>query len=196
MTPRRARSPNEARARRAETNDPNVVMDAAAAFLSVRPRSVAEVRRRLRHLGYRHELVEQAVERLVEFGYLDDEAFARGWVESRDRARPRGEAALRRELSLKGVDRATVDALLEERSGQRTGDPASAGAGGADRAAAERLLARRRATLEREQDPVKRRQKEYALLARKGFDPKTCMDVSRAFVTAEGERLTVREARA
>ena len=33
---------------------------------------------------------------------LDDEAFARAWVESRDRARPRGERALRAELRQKG----------------------------------------------------------------------------------------------
>ena len=38
-------------------------------------------------------------------GYLDDAAFARTWVESRDRARPRGESALRRELTLKGMAR-------------------------------------------------------------------------------------------
>ena len=41
----------------------------------------------------------QVVDRLVELGYLDDAAFARAWVESRDRARPRGAVALRRELS-------------------------------------------------------------------------------------------------
>ena len=40
---------------------------------------------------------------------LDDEAFARAWVESRDRARPRGERAIREELRLKGVDRTVID---------------------------------------------------------------------------------------
>ena len=34
------------------STDPDVVMEAAAAFLAVRPRSVDETRRRLRHLGY------------------------------------------------------------------------------------------------------------------------------------------------
>ena len=33
---------------------------------------------------------------------LDDEAFARAWVESRDRARPRGERAIRQELGSEG----------------------------------------------------------------------------------------------
>ena len=75
----------------------------------------AEVRRRLTGAGYQPLLVDGAVERLLELGMLDDEAFARAWVESRDRARPRGERAIRQELALKGVDRTTVDLVLAER---------------------------------------------------------------------------------
>jgi regulatory protein len=148
-------------------------MEAAAAFLAVRPRSVDETRRRLWHLGYRHELVDLVLTRFVELGFLDDEAFARAWVESRDRARPRGAAALRRELSLKGVDRAVIDAVIEARDG-----PSGGGSGAGedpsatpDEAAAARLLARKAPVLARETDPRKRRQKAYALLARNGFSP-------------------------
>ncbi len=104
------------RARRAEVTDADVVMDAAAAFLAVRPRSVAETRRRLRTLGYPEALVAQVVDRLVAIGYLDDPAFARAWVESRDRARPRGSLALRQELAQKGVARDVVDDILAERA--------------------------------------------------------------------------------
>ncbi len=90
-------------------------MDAAARFLETRPRSVAETRRRLTDAGYPQPLIEEVVTRLVELGYLDDAAFARAWVESRDRAHPRGEAALRRELALKGIDRDVAESVLEER---------------------------------------------------------------------------------
>lgn len=155
-------------------------MEAAAAFLAVRPRSVVETRRRLRYHGYRHDLVDHVLERLVELGYLDDEAFARAWVESRDRARPRGESALRRELSLKGVARETVEHVLE---GRRTA-VAEPRWPSPDRAAAEQLIARRRASLMRELDPRKRRQKAYALLARNGFDPGTCREVAQLVVAA------------
>jgi regulatory protein len=166
-------APAERRERRAAVDDPAVVMEAAAAFLAVRPRSVDETRRRLRHLGYRHDLVDGVVAALLELGYLDDEAFARAWVESRDRARPRGAGALRRELSLKGVDRAVIDALLVKRD---VDDRHDRGEGEAsdptpDEDAADRLLARKAATLARETDPRKRRQKAYALLARNGFSP-------------------------
>ena len=165
---------------RAALDEPGRVMDAAAAFLAVRPRSVAETRRRLRHLEYPPPLVESVVERLIEVGYLDDAAFARTWVESRDRARPRGESALRRELTLKGVPRQVVDEVLAERAElSESEDP--------DRAAALALLERRRAALDREPDPRRRRQKAYALLARNGFDPETCRDVSVTFLARPDE---------
>ena len=168
---RRAQGAAERRERRAALTDPGPVMVAAAAFLAVRPRSIGETRRRLRQLGYPEALVDQVVERLAELDYLDDVAFARAWVESRDRARPRGASALRRELALKGVSREIVDDILAERSERATEvEP--------DRRAAMALIERHRSSLEREDNPVKRRQKAYALLARKGFDPETCREVA------------------
>ena len=162
------------REKRGGLTDTGPVMDSAAAFLGVRPRSVSETSQRLRHLGYPQPLVDKVVERLVEMDYLNDDAFARAWVESRDRARPRGETALRRELALKGVPRSTVDAVLAERQD-------TAGLDDPNLAAAAALLARRRSALDREVDPARRRQKAYALLARNGFDPETCREVASSF---------------
>ncbi|HEY8799025.1 MAG TPA: regulatory protein RecX [Candidatus Limnocylindrales bacterium] len=174
-------SPAERRERRAAVDDPAVVLEAAARFLEVRPRSVVEVRRRLGQAGYRTDLVSAAIERLTELGMLDDTTFARTWIESRDRARPRGEIALRRELALKGIDRAVVDELLDER--RNVGDAAADG--GVDLAAAERLLARHQRALARETDPRSRRRRAYALLARNGFDPETCSAAAAAYVRAD-----------
>jgi regulatory protein len=187
---RQSRAPRESfeerRARRAVVDDPAVVLEAAARFLEARSRSVAEVRRRLGRAGYRPDLVEGAIERLGELGMLDDEAFGRAWVESRDRARPRGEIALRRELALKGVDRTVVDELLEERrSAGGEGDDDGDHVVGVDLAAARRLLARNDRALARVADPRQRRQRAYALLARNGFDPETCREASAAVVTEE-----------
>src|SRR4051812_17458260 len=113
----RARKPTpaERREERSQVEDPAAVLEAGARFLEARPRSVGEGRRKLARLGYRPELVAGAVERLTQLGFLDDEAFARALVESRDRAKPRGEHALRRELGLKGVDKAIVDVVLADR---------------------------------------------------------------------------------
>ena len=174
------------KSRRAEVTDPGIVMEAAANFLSVRSRSIEETRRRLRHLGYPPALCEEVVERLTELDYLDDHAFATAWVASRDRARPRGEGALRRELQLKGISTTTIGDVLAERATNSANGSASAGdpssPGDADTAAAERLLERRASTLQREPDLRHRRQKAYALLARNGFAPDVCHEVAASLV--------------
>jgi len=148
------------------------VLEAGLRFLEPRARSVAEVRRRLTGLGYRPTLVEGAIERLLALGMLDDEAFARHWVESRDRAHPRGSLALRRELRQKGVDDDTVRAVLDARDGET--DVTGGALTSADERAAEQLLARKAAMLARVPDPRQRRQRAYGLLARSGFDPEVC----------------------
>ena len=170
----------ERRAERAEIDDPAVVLEAALRFLEARARSEAEVRRRLTTAGYRPELVDGAITRLVELGVLDDEAFARAWVESRDRARPRGERALRRELSLKGVEREVLDEVLEDRR-----DAVGEEGVDVDLEAARRLLARNARSLDRVADPRARRQRAYALLARNGFDPGVCSEASRELDVAD-----------
>ena len=178
----------ERRERRAAVESVDEVLDAAARYLEARPRSVAEVRRRLTTAGYRSDLVEAAVERLIDLRYLDDDAFARAWVESRDRARPRGEHALRRELDLKGVERSLVDTILDDRREAAmavAGGDRSEGQESPDVAAAERLLEKKLPALLREPDARRRRQRAYALLARSGFSPDVCAAISRRF-TGEG----------
>jgi regulatory protein len=176
----------EVRERHARVDDPEVVFNAALRFLEVRNRSVAEVRRRLGGAGYPVELIEAAIKRLLDAGVLDDVEFAQVWVRSRDRARPRGEQALRRELLLKGIDREVVGEVLDERargSGGEGGDDEPS----PDRAAAERLLERRRAYLQHVADPRARRQRAYAMLARNGFSPEICREAAaRLFDAPEG----------
>jgi regulatory protein len=128
---------------------------------------------------------------MLELGMLDDGVFARAWVESRDRARPRGERAIREELRLKGLDRTLVEAVLEGRRVAAV-DPANANDEeetpvSADRAAAERLLERHARALARVVDPRQRRQRAYALLARNGFDPETCREASAALASHDDD---------
>lgn len=165
--------PAEARARRAAEDDPAVVFEAALRFLEPRARAVGEVRRRLAQAGYRAELIDGAVARLLELGMLDDEAFARHWVASRDRAHPRGERALRHELLAKGIAPDVVARVLAERdeaADDTVEDGMAKAENTADEAAAARLLERKGASLARIADPRVRRQRAYALLARSGFD--------------------------
>jgi regulatory protein len=183
---RRRESFAEKRERRAAVDDPAVVLEAAARFLEARARSIGEVRRRLSSAGYRLDLVEDAITRLGELGMLDDAAFARAWVESRDRARPRGERALADELRLRGVDRTVIVAALDERreaSAEADSDNDEI-APSADEAAATRLLERNSRLLARVADPRARRQRAYALLARNGFDPGVCAALAARIVEA------------
>ena len=177
----------ERRAERAEVEDPAQVLEAGARFLEARHRSVAEVRRRLTRLGYRADLVTEAIERLGELGYLDDDAFARAWVESRDRAKPRGEHALRRELAQKGVDRSLVDAVLGDRreDARLAIVDEDAAPVSADEAAAERLLVKKLPAIRREPDQRRRLQRAYGLLARNGFGPDVCSSVARRVLDAD-----------
>ncbi len=154
------------------------MLAAALRFIEVRPRSVAEVRRRLAGAGYRDDLIAAALDRLGDLGILDDAAFTAAWVESRDRARPRGERALRHELALKGIDRAVIDEAMADRR------PAPGGEGDPDAAAAARLLARHAGSLARVTDPRQRRQRAYALLVRNGFDP----ELATRLASAEASR--------
>ena len=156
-------SRDDRRARRAAVDDPAAVLAAGARFLEARPRSADEVRRRLREAGYRPDLVEGTLVRLAELGYLDDAAFARAWVESRDRARPRGARALRDELRRSGWprpmskprsprarrgQRATTRTIRGSSPAKESGRPPDA----SDEAAAMRLLVRNRASLLRAPD--------------------------------------------
>jgi regulatory protein len=171
-------------------DDPEIVLAAGLRFLEARSRSVEEVRRRLADAGYRAELVTAAIERLTVIGLLDDDLFARGWIESRDRARPRGESALRRELSLRGVSREVIGEALAERRDEAVAKSIVWAAGGTDaddddevraspdEAAARRLIERRQRDFDRIADPRKRQQRAYALLARNGFDPDVCRTVA------------------
>ena len=94
--------------------------DAALRFLAPRPRSRAEVRRRLlaprpgRARSHDREApapeaVERVLNRLQEQGLLDDQQFAAFWVENRDRFSPRGSRAIAQELRQRGVSRETVE---------------------------------------------------------------------------------------
>ena len=82
--------------------------DAALRLLSYRPRSEREMRIRLARRGIGLRLIDDAVRRLKERGYLDDEAFARFWTETREATSPRGRRLIVQELRAQGVDAETA----------------------------------------------------------------------------------------
>ena len=95
-------------------DEQNRAFDRAVRFLSYRPRSRMEVERYLRDKGMTDETIAHVVARLEQMNYLDDEAFARFWVENREQFRPRSRRALRYELRQKGVDPRIIARVLSE----------------------------------------------------------------------------------
>jgi regulatory protein len=84
--------------------------DAGLRLLSYRPRSEKEIRRRLGRRGIDLRLIAETVARLKERGYLDDEAFARFWTETREATSPRAQRLIAQELRAQGVATETAAA--------------------------------------------------------------------------------------
>jgi regulatory protein len=85
----------------------------AVKLLAAKPRSVAELRERLLEKGWTNaEIVEAVLQKLGEYGYLNDERFAFGYASYKVRQKPVGRQRLQRDLQLKKVDRETADEAL------------------------------------------------------------------------------------
>lgn len=83
-------------------------------LLSYRPRSKAEIRRRLQKKDLAKEAIEEAIQRLERAGLVDDQEFAHYWVRNRVQFNPKGTYALRQELRQKGVTDAIIDVVLAD----------------------------------------------------------------------------------
>ncbi len=140
-------------------------------FVAYRPRSVVEVRRRLKRAGADEETIEDVVRRLKTAGLLDDGAFSEQWVDSRLRNNPRSKRMLAWELRQRGVDTETIEHSLQDVSDDNA----------AFQAAQKRLP--RVANLPRPEQ--KRKLMEY--LARNGFDFETARQAAEQALNQEAE---------
>lgn len=86
----------------------------AVKLLAAKPRSIAELRERLLEKEWTNEeAVEAALQKLAEYGYLDDERFAVGFASSRVRQKPVGRQRLARDLQTKKISRETAEEALD-----------------------------------------------------------------------------------
>ena len=90
-----------------------VVFQRALRFLNYRPRSSAEIRRNLEKAQVPPALVAGTIERLESNGLVNDETFARLWVENRNQFRPRSRSYLTMELRQKGIDDELIRKILD-----------------------------------------------------------------------------------
>ena len=141
--------------------DAEAAREAALKLLERTRRTRADLRRRLRDKGYAEAVVAAVIERLQVVGLLDDVEFARTFLAGRWGRRAAGWRVLERDLRQRGVEREDID---------RARARFEADQGPADEVRLARRVAaqaeRRYAAL----DQRVRRQRLYALLARRGFD--------------------------
>jgi regulatory protein len=86
----------------------------AVKLLAAKPRSVSELRERLlQGRGTSKSTVDEVIERLREYGYLDDERFAFSYASLKVKQRPVGRRRLAQDLKFKKVDKQVADDTLE-----------------------------------------------------------------------------------
>jgi regulatory protein len=141
--------------------------------LTGRARSRSELRTALAKKQVPDEIAERLLDRFEEVGLVDDEAFARAWVQSRQSGKGLARRALSQELHRKGVPKETAAIALDEV------DPD-------DEVEAARTLVRRklRTVARLDRDVAVRRL--TGMLARKGYPAGVCFRVVREELEACG----------
>lgn len=90
------------------------VYDKFVKFATLRPRSEKEINDWIRKHKVYKSLHQELFNRLKRLELLDDEKFARWWVEQRTAFRPKGKRALSAELQQKGIGRELINQILDE----------------------------------------------------------------------------------
>lgn len=85
------------------------LLDSALKILSLRPHSRQEIIKFLSKKTKDDTLINQTIEKLEKAKLIDDEVFAKWYIESRSRTRPRGQRLLELELKQKGIDVETMN---------------------------------------------------------------------------------------
>jgi regulatory protein len=135
--------------------------------LTVGARTRAQLRQALSRKGIPEDVATAVLDRFEEVDLVDDEEFARQWVQSRHLGRGLARRALAYELRQRGVAEQTLKDAVDE----LTGD---------DELAAARELVRRKAAGMRNDDPQRRMGRLAGMLARKGYGGAVAMQAIRA----------------
>lgn len=153
--------------------------------LTGQARSRAELATKLARKRVPHDVAERLLTRFEEVGLIDDEAFARMWVESRQPGKGLGRRALAQELRRKGID----DEVAREALGDVDVE---------DEEEAARALVRRKIRTLRRVDRTTATRRLAGMLARKGHTGDVVWRVVREELdeagfddTAEGEDWSV-----
>jgi regulatory protein len=135
--------------------------EAALRLLERQRRTRSDLERRLRDKGYAGAAVAPVLDRLAEVGLVDDVEYARAFMAGRRARRAAGARRIEQELRARGVSAGDIEAARLRLDAEQ---------GGMDEATAARQVVAQADRRMRGLDPRVRRQRLYALLARRGFD--------------------------
>jgi regulatory protein len=152
------------------------VYDRALNMLAFRARSSAELARALVRKGADRMVVDRAIARLQEQGLLDDSAFAQSFTRAKVLGASQSRRRVQQELARKGVSREVGDAAIAIVFDEE----------GIDQREVVEAAARKKLRTLSKYEPLVRRRRLYAFLARRGYDND---DIRRA-MEAVGQELT------
>ncbi|MEU8341810.1 regulatory protein [Actinomadura meyerae] len=163
--------------RGAEGGDPEArAREVCLRLLAASPRTRAQLADALRRKDVPAEVADRVLARFTDVGLIDDEAFARAWVQSRHSGRGLAKRALAAELRRRGVADDTVNEAVETLDPAREEETA-------------RALVVRRLPATRGADPAKRMRRLVGMLARKGYPPGLAYRVVKEALADEGADL-------
>lgn len=109
---KKQRIPKNAKEQRTKKAKGASAYDEALYFLTPKARTVREVENRLDECNYSEGEIMAAIDRLRNNGLLNDEKFARDFIESRLNTKPVSRGKLRRQLREHFVENAVIDEAL------------------------------------------------------------------------------------
>ncbi len=125
-------------------------------YLGFRMRSEHEVKQKLLDSGYGEAVVLEAIVKLRNLGFLNDETFSEALLQTQKRTAKRGPRAIQQELQRKGIRKELQERVLDSYSEEEQVEVA-------------RGLAEKEASRRRSQSPKQTEQRIQNLLLRKGY---------------------------
>lgn len=87
----------------------------ALKLLSIRARTVFEVKERLKQKEYPDSIIKEVVDYLIKAGYLDDQTYVCEWLESRIKNKPCGRVLCYKKLREKGIKKEIIIKFLDKK---------------------------------------------------------------------------------
>ncbi|MRS02256.1 hypothetical protein EG832_03350, partial [bacterium] len=97
-----------------KSDSSEVAYQKATRLLDYRPRTEKEIHQRLIQKGFSTLEIEQVIERLKRANLVQDQQFAKMWIENRNDYHPRSQRLMRYELRIKGVPEQMIDSALAD----------------------------------------------------------------------------------